>query len=257
MSDMAQNTDIADIAKNLSHDIGHNTGTLYQHGTLALLVPGLLDGTITMGELLQHGDTGIGTGEGIDGEVVILNGTAYQIRHDGQVLEVPGDFTLPFANAHFADFASISTLDDRSPGQFTDWLLQATGWANTFFAVLATGSFSHMRTRAVPKQHRPYPTLREAAANQHIFSEDVTRGTLLAYYAPQLFNGAAVGGFHIHYLADDHAIGGHVLDFHLDHAEISVQRFDTLEQHLPVSSKAYLVHDFSKDDIEGAISAAE
>lgn len=27
--------------------------TLYQHGTLALLVPGLLDGTITMGDLLK------------------------------------------------------------------------------------------------------------------------------------------------------------------------------------------------------------
>ncbi|MCC2728542.1 acetolactate decarboxylase, partial [Blautia sp. MSK22_86] len=34
---------------------------LYQHGTLALLVPGLLEGTTTIGELLKHGDTGIGT----------------------------------------------------------------------------------------------------------------------------------------------------------------------------------------------------
>ena len=45
--------------------------TLYQHGTLALLVPGLLKGTISMGELLKHGDTGIGTGEGLDGELII------------------------------------------------------------------------------------------------------------------------------------------------------------------------------------------
>lgn len=40
------------------------TNVLYQHGTLALLVPGLLKGTLTSGELLEHGDTGIGTGRG-------------------------------------------------------------------------------------------------------------------------------------------------------------------------------------------------
>ncbi len=37
---------------------------LYQHGTLAQLVPGLLEGTTTIGDILSHGDTGIGTGEG-------------------------------------------------------------------------------------------------------------------------------------------------------------------------------------------------
>ena len=42
----------------------HHANQLYQHGTLALLVPGLLEGTTTIGELLTHGDTGIGTGEG-------------------------------------------------------------------------------------------------------------------------------------------------------------------------------------------------
>ena len=58
----------------------HHANQLYQHGTLALLVPGLLEGTTTIGELLTHGDTGIGTGEGLDGELIILDGVA--IRSD-------------------------------------------------------------------------------------------------------------------------------------------------------------------------------
>ncbi len=81
-----------------------NTNTLYQHGTLALLVPGLLDGTITMKELLSHGDTGIGTGEGLDGELVILDGTPYQVDSNGSVNIVKDDFTLPFANIHFGSY---------------------------------------------------------------------------------------------------------------------------------------------------------
>ena len=63
--------------------------TLYQHGTLALLVPGLLKGTITMGELLKHGDTGIGTGEGLDGELIILDGKPYHVHATGDVTLAP------------------------------------------------------------------------------------------------------------------------------------------------------------------------
>jgi Alpha-acetolactate decarboxylase len=88
------------------------TNILYQHGTLALLVPGLLDGTLTMDELLKHGDTGIGTGEGLDGELIILDGTPYQLDGDGKINILDGNFTMPFANSHFADYAEMMEVDD-------------------------------------------------------------------------------------------------------------------------------------------------
>lgn len=73
----------------------HHANQLYQHGTLALLVPGLLEGTTTIGELLTHGDTGIGTGEGLDGELIILDGVAYKVGQSGVAERVPDDFTMP------------------------------------------------------------------------------------------------------------------------------------------------------------------
>ena len=88
------------------------THTLYQHGTLALLVPGLLDGTITMKELLKHGDTGIGTGEGLDGELIILDGVPYQVDHEGNVNVVNDDFTLTFANSHFDEYKILTYVEE-------------------------------------------------------------------------------------------------------------------------------------------------
>ena len=91
----------------------HHANQLYQHGTLALLVPGLLEGTTTIGELLTHGDTGIGTGEGLDGELIILDGVAYKVGQSGVAERVPDDFTMPFANATFVpgrSFRWISAL---------------------------------------------------------------------------------------------------------------------------------------------------
>ena len=59
--------------------------TLYEHGTLAALMAGNFDGTITVGDLLKHGSMGIGTFTGLDGEVVILNNEVYQAVSSGQV----------------------------------------------------------------------------------------------------------------------------------------------------------------------------
>ncbi len=46
------------------------TNVLYQHGTLGTLMAGLLEGTATINELLEHGNLGIATLTGSDGEVI-------------------------------------------------------------------------------------------------------------------------------------------------------------------------------------------
>lgn len=53
------------------------TNVLYQHGTLGTLMAGLLEGTASVNELLEHGDLGIGTLTGSNGEVIFIDGKAY------------------------------------------------------------------------------------------------------------------------------------------------------------------------------------
>lgn len=48
------------------------TNVLYQHGTLGTLMAGLLEGTASINDLLEHGDLGIATLTGSDGEVILL-----------------------------------------------------------------------------------------------------------------------------------------------------------------------------------------
>lgn len=234
-----------------------DSATLYQHGTLALLVPGLLTGTLRMTELLKHGDTGIGTGEGLDGELIILAGHPYQVAASGAVREVSGDFSLPFANAHFADYQPLMTVLNASETDVYHQIRALAKLDNTFFSVKITGTFTAIRTRAVAKSEPPYQTLAQAAQQQRIFSRGEVVGTLLGYYAPQLFDGIAVSGFHNHFLAADHSFGGHLLGFERVSGEVAVQPFATLEQHLPVANQAYRQHDFSQDDITGDVRRAE
>ena len=51
--------------------------TLFHYNTLGALMAGLYKGTMTIEELLKHGDLGIGTLDSIDGELIVLDGKAY------------------------------------------------------------------------------------------------------------------------------------------------------------------------------------
>lgn len=56
---------------------------VYQHATIDALMTGVYDGDLRCSDLLAQGDFGIGTFDGLDGEMVVLDGTVHQVRFDG------------------------------------------------------------------------------------------------------------------------------------------------------------------------------
>ena len=70
---------------------------LYQVSTLDALMQGVYDGEVSLDQLTGHGDFGIGTFDGLDGEMVVLDGQVYQVPADGQVLQMDAAILTPFA----------------------------------------------------------------------------------------------------------------------------------------------------------------
>lgn len=70
---------------------------LLQIGNLNSLMMGDYYGSCKVKDLLQFGDTGIGTYDGLDGEAIIINGKAYNGRATGVVSEMQADDSLPFS----------------------------------------------------------------------------------------------------------------------------------------------------------------
>lgn len=235
-----------------------DTTTLYQHSTLADLTAGLFSGTLSVSQLLQHGNTGIGTGDGLDGELIILDGKAHQITGDGEVKALAPDDMVPFATVHFADYQPISQYQHIDRDETLAKIAQEKNWDNVFYSFMLKGSFSMMKTRSVHKQSQPYPTLAQAAQEQGLFEAHNISGQMLGYYAPGLYNGVAVGGFHYHFISDDYSFGGHVLDFELDQVTLSLQMFESLNEHFPIDSADFMNFDYSQHhDIAEQINSAE
>lgn len=74
------------------------TSKIYQVSTLQALAMGYTKKVITVGELLEHGDTGLGTFENVDGEMIVLDGHCYRALEDGRVVEADSDMGVPFSS---------------------------------------------------------------------------------------------------------------------------------------------------------------
>ncbi len=75
--------------------------SVFQVSTLHALMRGMYDGETTFRELKKHGDFGLGTLNGLDGEMVALNGEFFQIKADGKVYPIADDRKTPFAVVTF------------------------------------------------------------------------------------------------------------------------------------------------------------
>ena len=231
---------------------------LYEHGTLAALMAGNMAGTIAVGDLLKHGNTGIGTFDGLNGEVIILNGEVYQAVSDGHVNHVTErDAKMPFASVHFPDHPTPVTLQQVNFDLLNGQFVQDHQLANVFAFLKLSGHFEKVHTRIAPKQERPYPSLLEVAKGQPEFHRQDSDGTILGYYAPDVFGSITAAGWHLHFISDDRQFAGHLLGFSADQLKGDFEIFDTLEQHLPIEDQDYRQSKVDLQSLRAGIAAAE
>ena len=197
---------------------------IYQHGTLGGLMQDLMEGTEKIGTLSNYGNFGLGTLEGSNGEVIFLDGIIYHADETGKINQLSGGELTPYA-------------------------------AVTNFESDANYSLSNVRV--APKQEKPYPRFVDIARNQPEFeAEDIT-GTIVGFFTPGLFHGAAAAGFHLHFISDDRKFGGHVLDFQLSEGSVNLMELAEFRQHFPTENAAYLKNEIKLDEITKDIEEAE
>lgn len=74
---------------------------MVQVSTIQALLRGIYDGDTTFKQLKQFGDFGFGTFNGLDGEMIALEGQFYQAQADGSVHLVTDSMKTPYATVHF------------------------------------------------------------------------------------------------------------------------------------------------------------
>lgn len=90
-----------------------DTGTLFQVSQFNTFSAGNYNGNVTYAELANHGDFGIGTVNGLDGEMVALDGVFYQIPVEGTPRQTSATAQTPYATVTFLKETRLSTCQIR------------------------------------------------------------------------------------------------------------------------------------------------
>ncbi|WP_162012925.1 acetolactate decarboxylase [Streptococcus sp. S784/96/1] len=233
---------------------------LFQYNTLGALMAGLYEGSLTIGELLEHGNLGIGTLDSIDGELIILEGIAYQVKSTSgriQVIEVPAHVKVPYAAVvpHQAEviFKQRFEMTDKELEKRIESYYDGE---NLFRSIKIHGTFSHMHVRMIPKSNSDRK-FSEVAINQSEHKTEHVTGTIVGIWTPEMFHGVSVAGYHLHFLSDDHCFGGHVMDFVIQEGIVEVGPVDQLDQRFPVQDRKYLFAKFNVEELKEDIKKSE
>ncbi len=232
--------------------------SIAQVALLQSLAQGYFGGTVTAGQLRTLGDTGIGTFEGLNGEMIVLDGKVYQALGDGRVIVAPDKTIIPYATVTFFDkdiAVKLESIKDKAAFEkILNDAVQQHG-VNSFYMVKMHAQFDSVLFRSEYGSQEPYPTLVEALkGKQTEFTEKKINGTLVGLYCPSYMGELNSVGWHFHFLSDDKKKGGHILELSLKGATAYLDQTDKFTMILHDDKKFHelnLAKDM-KEDIRSA-----
>lgn len=229
---------------------------VHQFSFVDALVAGLYDGAFSAAEVQAAGDFGLGCGDALDGELVLLDGVLRVCRGDGEVVAVASAELVPFAEVVAFEPTFRRELEALDEKQFETLIEALVPSDNLFYAIRVDAAFASMTVREAVRQQRPYRGLADAVKDQREASIGATQGTMVGFKGPDVFQGLSVADFHLHYLDEAARFGGHVMDFELGSGTVSIEAYSMFTLHLPEVA-SYLEAELDDLNSDEAIRQAE
>ena len=234
-----------------------STVKMYQVSTLQALALGYSRSVITVEELMQHGDIGLGTFEDVSGEMIVVDGHCYQADDTGAICEPAGTTGVPFSavtrfeecrRCELGEFDNIDKLKE-----FLDLRIEEDFGLNSMHVVRIDGSFKKVSARAGSGYRGHHVTLKETLSKtQKNFCFEEISGTLVCVYYPDYMDGINAAGWHLHFISEDRKLGGHVFDLSMNKGIACFDKITEIEIKLPYEPAfdTYALKTASKDEIK-------
>ena len=212
----------------------HEPHVVFQTSTIDALLDGAYDGEVTVAELREHGDLGLGTFEACDGEMIVVDGEVLRASADGSVEKPHDSERSPFAVVTFFEPGAPVSIDEPLDQDGLLALLDSRlPRSSASHAIRVDGHFDRVKVRSVPRQRKPYPPLSEVAKEQRVFELEDVAGTIVGFRFPDYAQGIELAGYHLHFVTDDRTAGGHVLDCGVRRGTVAIDQSSELHLELP------------------------
>lgn len=233
------------------------SNTIYQASTLQALALGYTRPVVTVQELLEHGDTGLGTFENVDGEMIVLDGVCYQAKPDGSIVRSEDAAGVPFAVSGFVKDGRKFQIEEKQSldaiRQELTLRIEEEFGLNSIHIARIDGWFHSVHARAGAPYRSQHISLKDILSKtQKDFCFEELHGTLVCVYFPDYMDGINASGWHMHFLSKDRTLGGHVFEVSMSAGECLLQKMDKIELQLPreAAFDTYSLKEASQDEIE-------
>jgi acetolactate decarboxylase len=217
----------------------HPRHELFQTSTVQALLAGGYDGDVTLAEILEHGDLGLGTLDGLDGELIVLDGEVWKAELDCTLTRPERSAKSPYAVVvPFSPDQPIALRGPFGEAELEARLGERVTAAERPTAIRIDGSFAEVHVRSVPRQSPPYRPLAEVIDQQHVSVLGEVDGTMMGFCFPDALDGIEMVGAHLHFLSEDRTRGGHVLSYTLLEATALLDGATGLHVELPEAVRA-------------------
>ncbi|KIW35417.1 alpha-acetolactate decarboxylase [Cladophialophora immunda] len=212
---------------------------IYQYSLVNALMSGVSDSGITVTQLLEKGNQGLGTFVRMDGELLLLDGTVYQLQAEGKIRVASPDDQIPYAAAtHFRSQRTLASIKLETKDSVDQVLEQFNDHAsNLFMSYRVEGVFQRIKCRTVKGQEYDGQPLSELGKKQFVAEYHDVEGTIVGFRSPAAWQGFFVAGEHMHFIDKDKKIGGHVLELHADEVNMGIATVNNVHIELPTSDK--------------------
>jgi acetolactate decarboxylase len=207
----------------------------FQVSTFGALSAGVYEGATTLAQLKQQGNFGLGTFEGLGGEMVVLDGRVYQVREDGVAYPTTNQEKTPFATVTaFRKERSLRLDGKLTYEELQQQINKQLPTQNLPYAIRIQGTFPALKVRSIPKQSPPYRPLADVVGQQQrVFELQNVQGTLVGFRLPQYLKSVNVAGYHFHFITSDRKQGGHLLGGEFLNAVVDVETLRDWQMTLP------------------------
>ena len=230
---------------------------MFQVSTLQALALGYTRSVITVDELKKHGDTGLGTFEAVDGEMIVIDDRCFRATADGSVVEADSEMGVPFASVcNLAgqkrfDLGSFSSIDALKAE--LNNIIEMHFGLNSMHMVRIDGEFASVSARSESPYEAMHIPLKDMLdETQRSFRFDEISGSLVCVYYPDYMNVINADGWHLHFISDDRTKGGHVFDIKMKSGKAVLDKINKIEIQIPVDPgfDTYSLGSASQKDIK-------
>ncbi len=230
---------------------------MYQVSTLQALALGYTRSVIDANELIKHGDTGLGTFTGVDGEMICVDGKCFRAKEDGMVVEADPTIGVPFASVcKFKGNIEFEISNIQNIVQLKELLnnkIEEDFGLNSMHMIRIDGKFPVVHARSESAYHAIHVSLKDMLSQtQKSFEFDDISGTLVCVYYPDYMDGINAAGWHFHFISNDRTKGGHVFELQMQSGTAKLDKINKIELQLPTEPMfdTYALKGASEEEIK-------